>query len=65
MSAGGTPLAGAVEYTWIISNPAVLALDQGNPTSKMSITAKLGGKATITVKAGESTSDSIEVTVNP
>jgi hypothetical protein len=64
MSAAGTPLAGAVEYTWIVSNPAVLALDQGNPTSKMSITAKIGGKATITVKAGEITSDPIEVTVN-
>ncbi|MDB4996121.1 MAG: hypothetical protein JWM74_3553 [Myxococcaceae bacterium] len=62
---GTTPLAGAIEYTWIISNPAVLALDQGNPTSKMSVTAKLGGKATITVKAGEITSDPIEVTVNP
>ena len=65
MSSTGTPLAGAIEYTWIISNPAVLALDQGNPTSKMSVTAKLGGKATITVKAGEITSDPIEVTVNP
>jgi hypothetical protein len=62
---GTTRLAGAIEYTWIISSPSVLALDQGNPTARMSITAKLGGKATITVKAGDVTSDPIEVTVNP
>ncbi len=42
-------LAGAIDYIWAVSDANVLTLDQGNPTSEMTVTAKAAGTAQLTV----------------
>lgn len=42
-------LAGAIDYQWTVTDATVLTLDQGNPTSEMTITAKAAGTAQLTV----------------
>ncbi|MGH7284593.1 MAG: hypothetical protein ACRELY_23965 [Polyangiaceae bacterium] len=49
----GEKLAGAVDYTWTVDNPALLTLGEGNPTAKIDVTKGTGtGTAHLTVTQG-------------
>ncbi len=59
----GERLAGAVDYTWTVSDESVLRLEDTNPISRMDVKALAAGTATVTLTQGTFTKTvTVEVT---
>ena len=60
----GDQLAGAIDYTWSVSDETVLELEDANPISRMDVKALAAGTATVTLSQGTFTK-TVTVQVSP